>query len=794
MQPAFTAPSAAGGATARDTDTDQIRLPRTTLGERLARGLTVEHLLYAAIFVIACLTRFWDLGSRALHHDESLHSYFSWVFAEGNGYIHDPLMHGPFLFHATAFMYMLFGTTDAVSRIVPAALGVLTVMLPWLLRGDRLLGRWGALTASALLLISPSILYYSRFIRHDIFLIAGTLVLFIAIVRYLEQPEARWAITGALAIGYMLTTEEVSFIVLFVFATFLGIAIAVKIAPSLLGVAAGAGIVFLVTSRVLHALGAPPLPGIPWDRPTGRQIEHFAVKLFEHPVVIAALGIGLLAIVISLWLLDRKRPPETGWIDGILGDAPEGSTAGALYVILSERRGLWIGLAGAITIFVVLYTTLFTNMAGLASGTFGALGYWLGQQGVQRGQEPWFYYLILLPQYEYVAALIFPFAILLTLWRTVRAWRAGISPDRRTYIRGFLIYWSFGMLAVLSWAGEKMPWIVVHIALPMTLLAAATIGDGIEQLERHWLRWSPGARRDLIAFGGAVIALLGTAFLSLAWASDGPYSAASGVYERTLRAGVTDHWWTFVYLPWLVLLALLALAIVRLGARRALTTVLIAGTLALSLAQVHAEWRLTYREGDVPRDMLIYVQTSPDVPRVTKQLTELSQQVNGGMGLAVWYDDVTQWPFNWYLKDFPNRRYIGNQLPSDLDAQVIIVADNTLTSAMEDQLKENYSYQEYPMRWWYPEENTYRRFAYAPDITDENRQNYQDSSRPPYTLLDVARSVWSSIWSMREPSQQGKIFRMVAYREVPSGFGSVNFRVYVRNDLYPYFNQIRYDR
>jgi uncharacterized protein (TIGR03663 family) len=794
MQPAFTAPSATGGTATRDTDTDQIRLPRKSLGEHLAHGLTVENVLYAAIFVIACLTRFWDLGSRALHHDESLHSYFSWIFAEGNGYIHDPLMHGPFLFHATALMYLLFGSTDAVSRIFPAVLGVLTVMLPWFLRGDRLLGRWGALTASVLLLISPSILYYSRFIRHDIFLIAGTLVLFIAIVRYLEKPEARWAITGALAVGYMLTTEEVSFIVLFVFATFLGIAIALKIAPSLLGVAAGAGIAFLATSRVLHALGAPPLPGIPWDRPTGRQIEQFAVKLFEHPVVIAALGIGLLAIVISLWLLDRKRPPETGWIDGVFGDAPQGSTAAALHELLSKRQGLWIGIAGTVAIFVVLYTALFTNMAGLASGTFGALGYWLGQQGVQRGQEPWFYYLILLPQYEYVAALIFPFAIALTLRRVAFAWRTGVSPDRRIYVRGFLIYWSFGMLAVLSWAGEKMPWIVVHITLPMTLLAAATVGDGIERLEQHWYRWSPSVRRDLVVFAGAVIALLGTAFLSLAWASDGPYTTATSVYERTLRAGVTDHWWTFVYLPWLVLLALLALAIARLGAKRALTTILIAGTLAFSLAQVHAEWRLTYREGDVPKDMLIYVQTSPDVPRVTDQLTQLSQQVNGGMGLSIWYDDVTQWPFNWYLKDFPNRRYIGNQLPSDLDAQVIVVADNTLTSSMEDQLKQNYTYQEYPMRWWYPEENTYRRFAYAPDITDVNRQNYQDSSKPPYSLLDVARSVWSSIWSMREPSEQGKIFRMVAYREVPSGLGSVNFRVYVRNDLYPSFNQIRYDR
>ena len=51
--------------------------------------------------------------------------------------------------------------------------------LPYLLRGPRLLGRWGALTASFLLLVSPTILYQSRYIRHDIYTVVGSLLLFI---------------------------------------------------------------------------------------------------------------------------------------------------------------------------------------------------------------------------------------------------------------------------------------------------------------------------------------------------------------------------------------------------------------------------------------------------------------------------------------------------------------------------------------------------------------------------------------------------------------------------------------
>ena len=780
-----------GSVTQRFTSTSTAR-PRKTIGRRLQTELRLEHVCYAIIFAVAVLTRFWDLGSRALHHDESLHAYFSWIYQTGGGYIHDPLMHGPFLFHATALMYMLFGATDAASRYAPALLGVVMVMLPWFLRGQRLLGRWGALAASTLLLISPSILYYSRFIRHDIFAAIGELLLFITIARYLETPDPRWAILGGLSIGYLLTTEEVSFIVLFVFAAFLGIAIALRVAPYLLAVAAAAVISFFLTTKMLHALGAPPLPGIPWNQPTGPQIEHFIVQLVEHPVVIGGIGISILAIVVAIWLLDRRRPKEVGWVDGILGEAPAGSSAAALHELLSERRAVLIGIASAIAIFTVFYTSLFTNMAGLASGTFGALGYWLGQQGVQRGQEPWFYYLLLLPQYEFVAVLLFPLAGLALAWQAVRAWRRGLKLNSRTFYRAFLLCWSLGMIAVLSWAGEKMPWIVIHIALPMTLLAASFVGDAIEHVEILWAAWPRRARIDAVLLGGGVLLLIATAFLSLAWASDGPFKLVGTSYVKDLRAGAVDHWFVYVYFPWMLLAAVILLGISRIGARSALSIALLAMVGAFCLAQIHSEWRLTYREGDVPRDMLIYVQTTPDVPMVTQQLQQLSQQATNGMGLSVWYDDVTSWPFNWYLKDFTNRRYIGNSLPTTLDAQVIIISDDVLTSQTKAQLSSNYTYQEYPMRWWYPEENTYRRFAYAPDIKDASRQNYQDSRKPPFTLFDVARSVWSSIWSMHRPSEQGKIFRMVAYREVPSGFGAVNFRVYVRNDLLPYFNQIRY--
>ena len=64
----------------------------------------------------------------------------------------------------------------------------------------------------------------------------------------------------------------------------------------------------------------------------------------------------------------------------------------------------------------LLYTTIFTNSDGFFTGTIGSLGYWIVQQGVQRGSQPWYYYLLVqIPIYEFLPALGLILAIILGL-------------------------------------------------------------------------------------------------------------------------------------------------------------------------------------------------------------------------------------------------------------------------------------------------------------------------------------------------------------------------------------------
>ncbi|HQE18172.1 MAG TPA: TIGR03663 family protein, partial [Aggregatilineales bacterium] len=187
----------------------------------LTRLLTIngEVIAYTVIFILAVLTRFWDLGVRVMSHDESLHTRYSWNLYRGEGFSHTPLMHGPLLFHMTALSYLLFGDTDFTSRIYPAVVGIIVVMMPVLMR--KWLGKVGALAASFFFLISPLILYYSRYIRHDMPAIFGALIMAVSAWRYIEGRSFRYLIALAIGQAILYASKEVSFIYIAIFGSFL---------------------------------------------------------------------------------------------------------------------------------------------------------------------------------------------------------------------------------------------------------------------------------------------------------------------------------------------------------------------------------------------------------------------------------------------------------------------------------------------------------------------------------------------------------------------------------------------
>ena len=187
----------------------------------LAQGTIsiVEVAAYVVLVGVALVARLWDLGSRAMHHDESLHALYSYNLAVGDGFRHDPMMHGPFQMEATAGLFLLLGDSDFTARLLYALAGTALVALPFFLRNR--LGRTGALLVAVMLAASPAMFYFSRFARNDILVAVWTLGLVIAMWRFLDEGKPRYLywVSGLLALAF--ATKESAYVITTILGSYL---------------------------------------------------------------------------------------------------------------------------------------------------------------------------------------------------------------------------------------------------------------------------------------------------------------------------------------------------------------------------------------------------------------------------------------------------------------------------------------------------------------------------------------------------------------------------------------------
>src|SRR5690606_36057518 len=121
-------------------------------------------------------------------------------------YTHSPIFHGPFYYHFQGLVFFLFGANDYTSRVSAAISGMVIVALPLLLR--KWLGTVGTLAAVGLLALSPTLVYYSRFVREDIYMAAFVLAMVCCIWRYVDSGRERWLVVFTVGFIGSMTTKE----------------------------------------------------------------------------------------------------------------------------------------------------------------------------------------------------------------------------------------------------------------------------------------------------------------------------------------------------------------------------------------------------------------------------------------------------------------------------------------------------------------------------------------------------------------------------------------------------------
>ncbi|MDQ3930277.1 MAG: glycosyltransferase family 39 protein, partial [Chloroflexota bacterium] len=279
-------------------------------GRRWRAHLTVEGVIWFTLFALAIVTRLWDLSNRGIHHDESLHAVYGNNLYSGVGYIHDPMMHGPLQFHLIAFMYWLFGPNEMTARMASALCGIWVVMSPFFLR--RQMGKVPALIASFLLLLSPSVLYFSRMAREDAIFSATEMLMIVGLWRFVSNRKpADFFVFGA-GLSLMFTIKEAAYLTTAVLVGFFVLLFIIQsghriiAASAVYGALLGGLLLYMranmqerdANHQIIEGSGTiAPLPIIPDVGPSYDIIARFIGDLFVHPLVLSAGFLTLLYIV-----------------------------------------------------------------------------------------------------------------------------------------------------------------------------------------------------------------------------------------------------------------------------------------------------------------------------------------------------------------------------------------------------------------------------------------------------------------------------------------------------------------
>jgi len=554
--------------------------------------------------------RLWELDGRAMHYDEAIHVHFAWRLANSEGglwgwpwifgrdYIHSPWMHGPFQIEFTALVFRIFGDSDFTARLGYVLFGAALVALPYFLRDY--LGRGGAFLASVMLLFSPALLYFARFGREDILMAFWVTALLVLMWRYVHEGNHRYLYLASAVLAFMFATKETAYFVVLIFGAILFLLALPELVPWALGrirlpdLVGPAGFLLLLVTLTLPQWSAASglvqdtlgLTLVNPDPQTGRHVPN--INGSPGLVGAPAWATPLLKLPFNVDplvndLLPRGVPRMDTGANGlpinylVAGGVLAAAFLLSCYLGVAWLGGVWLACAAIFYfIWLTLYTTFYTNWAGAFSGIWQGMGYWIAQQDVARGNQPWYYYFVGLSVYELLPVL---FGLL-----------AAAYFARRGDIFGLVLTtWAGLTFLAYTVASEKMPWLLVHVTLPFILLTGKFLGELAEQVP--WRR---------AAMQGHLVLPLLPALATLA-----------GVYLLYRYTGRQSSFspWEWGLMAGAALLIVEAAFLMRRVRPRAGMALVGLGVAALLLAfGAWTAFRAAYIYDDSSKEMLVYAQ------------------------------------------------------------------------------------------------------------------------------------------------------------------------------------------
>lgn len=418
---------------------------------------------------VALVLRLYRLEMKPLHHDEGVNGFFFTRLFRESIYVYDPAnYHGPTLYYLTLPFAGTLGLNTLALRLTTVLFGVATVWLVLHLR--RYISSIGALTAAALVAVSPGAVYLSRYYIHESLFVFFTLAVVVAALHYYEGADADAEQRYDLLAGIIGMAATITLVLLSLHLAYLplgteawvikglkfGLIFSLVITIVALYIYAGAASIHLIFAFIAAAL-------------------LFATK----ETAFISVGVIVLATLVAhgfVWMRKESVPSSskargTTWREVQLTG---GKSLGRNEITARNRFGDWPQFALALLIaaglflfvYILSYSSLFTNAKGIGDSleTF-AIWTQTGKSDFHRkGFDAYFWWL-----WQEEAALL----VLGAIGAGLAVWRAG--RNRRFPL--FAAAWAFGLLTAYSLVPYKTPWLALNFIIPLAITSGYAINE-----------------------------------------------------------------------------------------------------------------------------------------------------------------------------------------------------------------------------------------------------------------------------------------------------------------------------
>ena len=621
---------------------------------RLTRlGLAVALIVLFGVFV-----RVNYLERMAFHHDESIHAYYSYKVYMGDlkAFPYDPTYHGPFLYHFGALFFLLFGDSDFVARLPFVTLGVVMLYLVWRLR--PWIGTAGALGALILTACSPTLTYFSRFARNDIYMGTFSVGILVFALEYLRSRKTSHLAWMTFFLALMYCCKENSYMTGFFLGSFV-VLYGLYYLLSYPREARSHALVEIFTQRrpfvkilTLYALFScfafsyvfyvahhPEFQQkIRAIRQSGEDLSIEILRSSWSNFVQAHSGLLPVWLIVYI-LLAAALFLLYAWLGKPSSPEPNASLFDR---IVAQNLPVVFCVFIAVSLFALLFTYLGSNRQGLHAGVIDYLLYWIGQQGNPRIAGPPDYFLPRILIYEFLPLAASLLAVIVYLFNALRF---------VNFIAFLIAFYSFSFVYVQI--------LLLHTPQRGTTLLLGMIGFCIALA---------------IVLGKKIVALF--SFIPQEW------NQAAEAKEET-RALSPDGfrmfliYWSILSLmvyallqekvPWLLVHQVLPLCLLggvfigdvwnelKPGAIRPVYLFLVG---FFVLYEARTNLILNFYQNDDPRETMVYTQTSHMIETVLSDIKDAAERLGPDYLPPIPKKPIAMlageanWPYTWYLRHY----------------------------------------------------------------------------------------------------------------------------------------------